>query len=170
MAIVAVDAEGKRMQRRGAGLLRASASIVAATLLAAAALADNASTQPGPVETSATRETVPSAADSRATEPSTAAPAGVRAFVDPETGRLTANPTQAQLQRAPVERRATTLSRSTTGLRTFELSRGGQGLNLQGRFQTAVRVERQPDGSFKTTCGHGEVMANGHTHEGTPVR
>jgi hypothetical protein len=77
---------------------------------------------------------------------------------------LTANPTRAQLQRQVAQQRASSLSRSTSGLRPFELSRGGRGLNLQGRFQTAMRVERAADGSFHMTCGDGHEDGHSHDH------
>lgn len=73
--------------------------------------------------------------------------AGVRAFIDPATGELTANPDPAQLQRLTLQARASSVSRSVVGLRPFGLSRGGRGLNLHGRFQTALRVERGADGN-----------------------
>jgi hypothetical protein len=88
----------------------------------------------------------------------------VRAFIDPRTGQITANPSPEQLQRLAVQARAATLSRSVQGLRAFELQRGGRGLNLQGRFQTALRVERAADGSFRMSCGDGETIADASTH------
>ncbi len=92
--------------------------------------------------------------------------AGVRAFIDPETGKLTANPTRAQLQRLALQARAATLSRSTAGLQPFPLSRGGRGLNLHGRFQSAMRVERAADGSFHMTCGDASHDEEAHSHLG----
>jgi hypothetical protein len=91
--------------------------------------------------------------------------AGVRAFIDPRTGQPTSSPSPEQLQRLSVQARAATLSRSVEGLRTFELQRGGRGLNLQGRFQTALRVERAADGSFRASCGDGETIAGANAHQ-----
>jgi hypothetical protein len=88
----------------------------------------------------------------------------VRAFIDPKTGQITANPSPEQLQRLAVQARAATLSRSVQGLRPFELQRGGRGLNLQGRFQTSMRVERAADGTFRLTCGDAETIADASTH------
>ena len=90
---------------------------------------------------------------------------GIRAVVDPRTGQVTANPSRAQLQALALTRRSAALSRSTVGLRPFDLSRGGRGVNLQGRFDSALRVERSADGSFHVTCGdpaHGEGP---HSHQ-----
>ncbi len=87
--------------------------------------------------------------------------AGVRAFIDPATGELTAHPTRAQLERFALQARSSSSSRSVVGLRPFELGRGGRGLNLQGRFQTALRVERGEDGNLYQTCGD-------PTHDGEP--
>jgi hypothetical protein len=89
--------------------------------------------------------------------------AGVRAFVDPKTGQITANPSPEQLQRLAVRERST-LSRSVQGLRPFELQRGGRGLNLQGRFQTSLRVERAADGTFHVSCGDGETPHDASSH------
>jgi hypothetical protein len=168
-------AEGVPVNGRRTRLRRALAGGAATALLAAAAVADDTPTRTSTSTMgtiAASRETLPAPSAPAAVTPGT--PAGLRAFIDPETGRLTANPTRAQLQSTPVERRATALSRSTVGLRAFELSRGGQGLHLDGRFQTAIRVERQPDGSFEMTCSHGDTPADGHTHDAsakaTPVR
>lgn len=44
------------------------------------------------------------------------------------------------------------LSRSTEGLRVFELAGGGKGVDLEGRFQHVFVVRVRPDGSFETTC------------------
>ena len=103
------------------------------------------------VEPTEVRETLPSSSVDSSPAPVTAA--GVRAFIDPATGELTANPTRAQLERLALQARSSSSSRSVVGLRPFELSRGGRGLNLQGRFQTALRVERGEDGNFYQTCG-----------------
>jgi len=124
----------------------------------ASSVAENTTTSVTMVETTEARESLPTTADSSSFA------AGVRAFVDPETGRLTSTPTRAQLQSQVLMQRSSALARSTSGLQPFALSRGGRGLNLQGRFQTAMRVERGADGSFHVTCGDGHEDGHSHDH------
>jgi hypothetical protein len=88
----------------------------------------------------------------------TTAAAGARAYIDPSTGKLSASPSRSELQRLALQQRslqgpAIATSRSMVGLKPFALAHGGRGVNLQGRFQTAMRVERAADGSFHLTCG-----------------
>ena len=120
------------------------------------------------VETTVVRETLPSSSVDASPAPIPAA--GLRAFIDPATGKLTSNPTRAQLERRSLQARTATSSRSVIGLRPFELGRGGRGLDLQGRFQTSLRVERGADGNLYQTCGDpthtGEPHS--HTHRTTP--
>lgn len=115
------------------------------------------------VETTAVRETLPSSSVGASLAPVTAA--GVRAFIDPATGELTASPTQTQLEHRALQARSSSVSRSVIGLRPFELSRGGRGLNLQGRFQTSLRVERGADGNFYQTCGDPAHDQKPHAHD-----
>jgi hypothetical protein len=120
------------------------------------------------VETTAVRETLPtSSVDS---SPAPVPAAGVRAFIDPATGKLTANPTRAQLERRALQARSSISSRSVVGLRAFELARGGRGLNLQGRFQTSLRVERGKDGNFYQTCGDPTHDGEPHSHAHATAR
>lgn len=112
-------------------------------------------------ETTGAGESLPAPAD---TSPAPVSAAGVRAFVDPATGKLTTNPTRAQLQSLALQARSASWSRSVVGLRPFELSRGGRGLDLQGRFQTALRVERGEDGNFYQTCGDPGHDREPHSH------
>jgi hypothetical protein len=91
--------------------------------------------------------------------------AGVRAFIDPTTGELTANPSPEQLRRMALAPRAA-LSRSMVGLRPFELGGGGRGVNLQGRFASALRVQVATDGSFHMTCGDPAHDGEPHSHDG----
>jgi hypothetical protein len=120
------------------------------------------------VETTAVRETLPSSSVDSSPAPVTAA--GVRAFIDPATGKLTANPTRAQLERRALQARSSISSRSVVGLRSFELARGGRGLNLQGRFQTSLRVERGKDGNFYQTCGDPTHDGEPHSHAHATAR
>jgi hypothetical protein len=88
----------------------------------------------------------------------------VRAYIDPATGELTTNPSPEQLQRTALVPRAA-FSRSMVGLRPFGLQRGGRGVNLQGRFQSALRVELGADGTFRTTCGDPAHDGTPHSHD-----
>ena len=47
---------------------------------------------------------------------------------------------------------------------SFELARGGRGVNLQGRFDTALKVVRAADGSFRLTCGDPAHGGEPHSH------
>ena len=89
---------------------------------------------------------------------------GVRAFIDPTTGELTTNPSPEQLRRMALASRAS-LSRSMVGLRPFALARGGRGVNLEGRFDSAYRVEIGKDGTFHMTCGDPAHAETPHSHD-----
>lgn len=82
-----------------------------------------------------------------------AAATTMRVFVDPETGEISSLPLDGLS--APLTK---ALSRSAEGLRVFELPNGGKGVHLDGRFQHALMVRMNPDGSFETVCTI-------HTHE-----
>lgn len=104
--------------------------------------------------------------------PSTAAsaavaPSGLRAVIDPVTGRLTANPSPEQRRLLALAARSS-LSRSLVGLRPFDLDSGGRGLHLQGRFQSALRVEVAPEGGFRMTCGDPAHDGTPHAHPEAP--
>ena len=74
----------------------------------------------------------------------------IRVIVDPETGEIISVPfRETDVLSAPL---AKALSRSTEGLRVFELSNGGMGVHLDGRFQHALMVRVKPDGSLETVC------------------
>jgi|SRR5688572_3783315 len=176
-ALVAVAAAGRGEGPAPRALDQAVSAPVTRHAIASA-VAENTTIAAIVREKTTVGESLPAVADSRTADPraseeeppvgpptpAISTVAGVRAFVDPETGELTGNPTRAQLQRQILEQRAISLSRSTTGLRPFELSRGGRGLNLQGRFQTAMRVERGADGSLHVTCGAGHEDGHSHDH------
>jgi hypothetical protein len=85
--------------------------------------------------------------------------AGARVAAGPPSGvisgdrsdRLQATPPSGQagpLSAAIVE----ALSRSTAGLRVFEIEGGGTGVDLDGRFQHVLVVRAQSDGSFEIAC------------------
>jgi hypothetical protein len=123
------------------------------------------------VAAAGTEESVPdvptlAAAREDAPTDATAAAPGLRAFIDLETGELTSRPSPEQLRSFVMASRLG-LSRSFVGLRPFVLDDGGRGVNLQGRFQSALRVQRLPDGSFRSTCGDpAHAGAAPHSHDG----
>jgi hypothetical protein len=159
-----------------AGILEPSESAAAlddgAAVAATAPTFPPASSEKAAVETTTVGERLPSSIDTSAgTSVAPVTAAGVRAFVDPATGELTSSPTRAQLERLALQARSSSVARSVVGLRPFELSRGGRGLNLQGRFQTALRVERGADGNFYQTCGDPAHDREPHSHDaGGPRR
>ncbi len=65
---------------------------------------------------------------------------GVRAFVDPATGAITATPTAGQLAALQaLERRAATVrNKSAIGLVATPVATGGFGVDLQGRFVSSA--------------------------------
>lgn len=71
--------------------------------------------------------------------------AGLRVYIDPETGELTGTPSPARVE-ALSKRLESPLSRSTEGLEPFELPRGGRGVFLDRRFQSALVVRLGADG------------------------
>lgn len=85
---------------------------------------------------------------------------GLRIYVDPETGELTATPSPAQAE-ALSKRLSERLSRSTEGVVPFKLGRGGRGVYLGDRFDHALVVHRHEDGSLSYGCRdhHGNVEA-----------
>jgi hypothetical protein len=80
----------------------------------------------------------------------------IRVVYDPETGEIISVPfRETEVLSAPL---AKALSRSTEGLRVFELANGGKGVHLDGRFQHALMIRVKPDGSLETVCTN-------HSHE-----
>lgn len=76
---------------------------------------------------------------------------GLWAFLDPETGELLDEPTPEQslwLDTVGLS----SLNKSSLGLETFGLSDGGRGVNLSGRFRSALVVHRRADGNFEIRC------------------
>lgn len=109
----------------------------------------------GPAEGAANREqTATASRDEAGVDAESRGGAGMRVFIDPETGSFTSRPTAAQLESIGVtpDDGDPALRRSVEGLRPFLLRAGGQGLFLAGRFQTAVTVRVQEDGSYETLC------------------
>jgi len=86
----------------------------------------------------------------------TTAPNAIRVIVDPETGEIISVPLRAtDVLSAPLSK---ALTRSGEGLRVFELSNGGMGVHLDGRFQHVLMVRMKADGSLETVCTN-------HSHE-----
>lgn len=95
------------------------------------------------------------------------AQAGMRVYVDPATGRRLSNPTAEQRANAAAfDRENPAFSTSSEGLREEPLPGGGVLVHLDGRFQSAVTVRRQADGSLVQTCNNPthEKLGAGHTH------
>lgn len=88
----------------------------------------------------------------------TPAPAGLRAYVDPATGELTSTPSREQVE-ALNKSLAQTLSRSTVGLEPFDLPRGGRGVYLERRFQSALMVKLDANGEAAPVCVDGPKHA-----------
>jgi hypothetical protein len=86
-----------------------------------------------------------------AADPSVTATAGMKVYIDRETGEITSTPPREQTKAlsAPL---AIALSRSTEGLVVFDLPNGGKGVYLKGRFQHALTVRVKPNGSLETVC------------------
>lgn len=70
--------------------------------------------------------------------------AGLRAFIDPETGRLATGPAPAAEQLDPETENA--VRRDATGLTEEHRADGTVLVDLQGRFQSVVMVHRTADG------------------------
>ncbi|MCP4653798.1 MAG: hypothetical protein GY856_00115 [bacterium] len=92
-------------------------------------------------------------AESPREEPASETPAasGLRAYIDPETGELVSVPSLQQVE-ALSKSLEQTLSRSSEGLEPFELSLGGRGVHLRGRFQSALVVRLEADGGLEFSC------------------
>ncbi len=95
------------------------------------------------------------------------ATAGWRAYIDPETGELTSDPSPLQVK-ALSDRLEPALSHSSEGLESFELQLGGRGVFLQERFQSALRVQVVDDGGYEMGCaeaGHADAGDSTSVHE-----
>jgi hypothetical protein len=97
-----------------------------------------------------------SAGDGIAEAPVSTAPAsvtapGLRAYRDPQTGRIGPPPPAARpLELSDAERRM--LSRSDQGLRPRTLPRGGTVIHLQGRFQSMAVATVGTGGQAAVSC------------------
>jgi len=106
---------------------------------------------------------VPEAASTKSVDFSAAAQERMKVIVDPETGEVISVSIRQQTGTlsAPL---AKALTRSTDGLRVFELSNGGKGVHLDGRFQHVLMVRVKPDGSLETVCTSHSHVAEDFLH------
>jgi hypothetical protein len=75
---------------------------------------------------------------------------GIRIVVDPKTGEIVSIRTREN--RALSEALARALSRSAEGLEVFDVSGGGKGVHLGGRFQHVMTAKVKKDGSVELGC------------------
>ena len=88
---------------------------------------------------------------------------GLWAFLDPETGELLDQPTPSQslwLDTVGLP----SLNKSSDGLEAFALQGSGRGVNLSGRFRSALTVRRMPDGSLEMRCVDHPDQPSDHDH------
>jgi hypothetical protein len=90
------------------------------------------------------------AATVAAEAPAGASAAGMLAFRDPVTGKLRP-PTEAELEAIRPQLEAL-FNQSSEGLEEIVLDDGSVGVDLQGRFQTAVVAVVNEDGTVAATC------------------
>lgn len=108
------------------------------------------------------------------TEGSPGSAAGLRVFIDPLTGEFTTQPTAQQAGELAAAIAAFRLEQrqdpnwNREGLRRFELSGGGTGVFLDGRFLTSTVVRRGPDGTFHVGCTR-DPQTDPHTHPDNPA-
>lgn len=104
----------------------------------------------------------PASTEAGAVAPNPTASAGWRVYLDPETGEVTSTPSALQVQtlseRLDSKLESAALNRSSVGLEPFELRRGGRGVFLEGRYQSALRA-RFVDGRVEVEC-----VDAGHDH------
>lgn len=81
--------------------------------------------------------------------------AGLRIYVDPETGELTSRPTREQARRLSAAIGAF-LTRPIDEPVVFQLPFGGTGVYVGNRFESVSVVRVRPDGSFDFECVHPE--------------
>jgi hypothetical protein len=118
-------------------------SVLCVACLVAAFAAPAAASPPGDGERGHPEVSETPAAESNTTR-------AIRVIYDPETGEIISVPIRENgILSAPL---AKALTRSTEGLRVFELENGGTGVHLGGRFQHALMVRVKPDGSLETVC------------------
>jgi len=87
----------------------------------------------------------------------------IRVIYDPETGEIISVPFQepSEILSIPL---AKALTRSTEGLQVFQLTNGGKGVHLDGRFQHVLMVRVNADGSLQTVCTNHSHAAEKFLH------
>ena len=91
--------------------------------------------------------------------------AGVRAFIDPQTGTLTNAPSSG---RRVTGRRPLGQNRNARGLVQHRLSNGAVAVDLQGRFHTSLVATVNADGSVTTRCLAHPDASEPHEHGPEP--
>lgn len=91
--------------------------------------------------------------------------AGMRAYVDPQSGQLVSEPvTDEQKRQATAVDSA--FSQDSSDLEVVHLPDGSTMMDLQGRFQQATVASVQSDGRLTTYCNDADHLALGkHRHE-----
>jgi hypothetical protein len=89
----------------------------------------------------------------RSADRASASAAGMRAYRDPKTGRLTSSPTDAQVRELD-RLLGETLNDSSEGLEVQIAPDGSKYVDLQGRFQSLSVATASPDGRTRLHCGH----------------
>ena len=103
-------------------------------------------------------------ADEQKPETSAAA-AGMRAYVDPATGKLVSQPVTAEQQRQATASDPA-FGQDSSDLRVVQMPDGSTMMDLQGRFQQATVAAKQADGSLSTYCNDADHRSLGqHQHE-----
>ena len=103
-------------------------------------------------------------ADEQKPETSAAA-AGMRAYVDPATGKLVSQPVTAEQQRQATASDPA-FGQDSSDLRVVQMPDGSTMMDLQGRFQQATVATKQADGSLSTYCKDADHLSLGkHRHQ-----
>lgn len=116
------------------------------------------------------------AADEKASEPTATrntAEAGLRVYVDPQSGELVSQPVTPEQRRQAANADAA-FNQDTSDLVPVKMPDGSTMVDLQGRFQQATVATVQADGNIRTYCDDADHLALGtHVHDAqkgaTPV-
>lgn len=144
------------MKRRERGL--ACAGVIAATVLAAASVHAQV-TQPTDLKFSFPNVVIVS--QPAAAGATTAAPAqgdGLRAFLDPATGRLTASPSAQQMRDLDAARPAAQ-RQGFTPKATPAMAVSGVGMQVDESMMMYSVVRRGTDGGLEDACVQGDALA-----------
>lgn len=108
------------------------------------------------------------AADEKASQPTatgSTAEAGLRVYVDPQSGELVSQPVTPEQRRQSANTDAA-FNQDASDLVPVKMPDGSTMVDLQGRFQQATVATVQPDGSIRTYCNDADHVAQGqHNHE-----